>query len=165
MPIRQRSHHTAKHHRARTTWWAIPANRQKVAKEAKSLGLTSSEYMRLMLSVSSTLRENVHLDSTLQPRELLKLVENPLFSLVLQWITKNALSAFSKDGLSLSEMEPEAKESVIGETPSTTNPPTALQAPGNLPWPTAPVPSYPPGTVRLVPARPPMVPPAGPYWL
>jgi hypothetical protein len=132
MAARRRSQRMyVKRTRARGNLRISPQNRRKILREAKLLGLTSDEYMRLMLSLSSTLRENLNLNADLKAKELLRLVENPLFGLVLQWVTSNTLSSM------LSQSE---DDSTSTPSPSLTPPGPQQQAvapqppPPGEPW-------------------------------
>lgn len=136
----QRLHRThTKRARAKGDLRVSPQNRRKILKEAKLLGLTPDEYMRLMLSLSSTLRENLNLNADLKAKELLRLVENPLFALVLQWVTSNTLSSM---------LSPADDNSTSTPRPSLALPET--QQPAVIPPPHSP--------------QPPPAPETWPYW-
>lgn len=69
----------------------------RIRREAKTLGMTQSEYLRLTLALSGALRSSFG-DSGLDPKALLTLVESPIFSMLLQSIGKTALDAVQSQG-------------------------------------------------------------------
>ncbi|MFB5191614.1 hypothetical protein [Alicyclobacillus fastidiosus] len=105
---------------------------RQIRLEAKALGLTEREYLRLTLALSKALRESFGASSGLKTKEFLSFVESPMFSILLKGIVQTALSTMTQEAA-----EP-------GETPAgpTTNPAESNQP--SLPAPTrGPIPAGP----------------------
>lgn len=158
MPIRRQTRRTrVTRTQTRAAWKIGSEHRAKIVREAKSLGMSANEYMRLMLTLSSTLRENLHLDAGLKPKDLLKLVENPMFSMLIQWLAKNALSTI-KEQADVSPTVPTPEPSSPDAPQSV--PPQGHQPPWNM-YPYSP-PQLAPG--RQIPQALPATPQPWQYW-
>ncbi|QQE80694.1 hypothetical protein [Alicyclobacillus sp. SO9] len=68
--------------------------------EAQQLGLTTREYVRLILHVSSTLRAGLAQDREIDGKQLLKWVENPVFVAMIQWVSQYAVAAMNGESTS-----------------------------------------------------------------
>jgi hypothetical protein len=110
--------------------------------EAKSLGMSTDEYVRLTGTLFSTLRKAMSKQQTIDGRGLLQLVENPLFAAVIQYMASQT---------SKKEPDTSAPEQVEALNPAQPHPVPGL--------PTAP-------GVPQMPSVPPHVsiPPEWQYW-
>lgn len=70
---------------------------RRIRQEAKALGLSQSEYLRLTLALSAALRESLG-ETGIDTKTLLTFVESPMFSLLLGSIAKTAISSIQSDG-------------------------------------------------------------------
>jgi len=68
-----------------------PALTRRIHAEAKALGLKPNEYLRLVLAIATHLRDGVGNHGTLQAKEMLALVENPLFGMLFSTVTQSLL--------------------------------------------------------------------------
>ncbi|WAH35543.1 hypothetical protein [Alicyclobacillus dauci] len=72
---------------------------KRIRAEAKALGLSHQEYLRLTLAISKALRESFGASGKVPPKELVMLVESPMFSMLLRGIVQTALSSVNGDSL------------------------------------------------------------------
>lgn len=126
----------------------------QIRKEARALGITQAEYLRLTLALSSALRESLR-DSQLDARSLLALVESPVFSMLLQGIGKTALDAVQSDNDSStndsSENEHDNEQRVNGPVQEGQNP---RYHPQQSPYYASPYPLQPLPHLRRMPQMP-----------
>lgn len=95
---------------------------QRILTEAKQLGLTSNEYLRLILALSTTLRKSIPGGPKMNGKQLLAFVDNPIFSLVLQ----SVIGTIMKQTENSEKNESETKSSINNqnELPESNEPPT-----------------------------------------
>lgn len=117
---------------------------RRIAEEAKSLGMSRSEYLRLTLALSKSLREALQKETNIDPVALLTFVESPLFSVLLQSLVQTAVSSLKPGD--------DEKDSTSQSPQQSTNQP---QAPAVRPQ----QPMYP----RPAPGFQPPYPPTGQY--
>ncbi|GMA61851.1 hypothetical protein [Alicyclobacillus fastidiosus] len=96
---------------------------RQIRLEAKALGLTEREYLRLTLALSKALRESFGASSELNTKEFLSFVESPMFSILLRGIVQTALSTITR-GASETEDTPDGPPTNPAESPH-----PSLQAP------------------------------------
>ncbi|WAH40449.1 hypothetical protein NZD89_19225 [Alicyclobacillus fastidiosus] len=123
---------------------------RQIRLEAKALGLTEREYLRLTLALSKALRESFGASSELNTKEFLSFVESPMFSILLRGIVQTALSTITR-GASETEDTPDGPPTNPAESPH-----PSLQAPPGRPEPPRPNRMYPEWGYGY---RPPQAPP------
>jgi|GEM_PF-5348693 len=128
-----------------------------IRREARSLGLSTEQYMRLVVAVSSSLRKGLVNDETVNGAQLLAWVENPMFLALIQWISRYAVAAMQEqpatdDNPSDGEVQHTPQPHRFVAPPpsgSLQSPPTSLQKP-----PAARPPQQPQGVRSPVPQQP-----------
>jgi hypothetical protein len=115
-------------------------NRRVIVREAKALGLSTNEYMRLIIGLASSLREGIGDDKKVEGRQLLQLVENPLFTVILKTVVQSVALPTEEE----SDEESPAKDAVA--TPNQSGPQNPRQMYPNpygpIPYPQSPYPQY-----------------------
>lgn len=126
----------------------LPQHLQKdVRAEARALGLTNEEYLRLLLALSKSLRHGLLKQQNIDAKALLQLAESPIFSGLIEYVAesaKNLTSSKEKD-------ETESREPKQNERPSAN--PQSVQQPqqsGMRPQAQQPALSSPSGNDRLL---------------
>ncbi|WDL97457.1 hypothetical protein [Alicyclobacillus sp. ALC3] len=128
----------------------LPQRLQKdVRAEARALGLTNEEYMRLLLALSKSLRHGLLKQQNIDAKALLQLAESPIFSGLIQYVAesaKNLTSSKKQDEIAgrepqQNEQSPANPQSVQQPQPSgvrqqSQQPPLPSPVGNNrLPWP------------------------------
>lgn len=73
------------------------ANRRIIEREAKAVGLSTNEYMRLIIGLASSLRESFGETTKVEGRQLLQLIENPIFIAVLKTVVQSVALSNQED--------------------------------------------------------------------
>lgn len=91
---------------------------QKIAQEAKELGLAPNEYLRIALSMSKSFMDVAKTDSSLDLRSVAKIVDSPVWSIVIQSLvpTINGLLD-TKQGQSTESSTPREREQPMNRPP------------------------------------------------
>ncbi|GEO25069.1 hypothetical protein AAC03nite_08540 [Alicyclobacillus acidoterrestris] len=138
---------------------------RKLRSEAKALGMSEDEYLRLTLSLSKALRESLGSTKELNAKQFLSFVESPMFAILLKGIVQTAMSTFTQKSDDNSEKPTEGEPKPNTYRPmQPSQPPVAVQ-PGSPRR--APIPQwgygYPPAqpTQPREPVVPPFAPPVG----
>jgi hypothetical protein len=140
-------HHASKSARRRA---ARCLNRQlqtEIRKEAKALGLTAGEYLRLLIALSKSLRKGLLQEQTFDARALLQLAESPLFATLIQYVAQSASTMVTQDA---DEESPSAEARKPSEAPP---PPSQPPSSPSEPW--AARSPAPPHTRPAAPMQPP----------
>ncbi|EPZ43984.1 hypothetical protein N007_11850 [Alicyclobacillus acidoterrestris ATCC 49025] len=89
---------------------------RKLRSEAKALGMSEDEYLRLTLSLSKALRESLGSTKELNAKQFLNFVESPMFAILLKGIVQTAMSTFTQksDDGSENPTEDETKPNPYG---------------------------------------------------
>jgi len=101
--------------------------RRRITSEAAALGLTSAEYMRLLLSLSSAFRQHVFTDNKMDAKAILQLVESPWFGVMMQWVASSINTSMQNDETS--------DKPTIADVPQGTPKITPNSEPGRQPFP------------------------------
>jgi hypothetical protein len=107
---------------------------RRLRREAKSLGLSTNEYLNLLLSLAETMRAGLLRGGTVDGKLLLLLVDNPLFRSLLQLACQSAMNAVEgNSGTSDPSEEAETETGSDGREGSST--PSGGVSPKGVPQP------------------------------
>jgi hypothetical protein len=142
---------------------------ERVTREARLLGLTREEYIRLLLSFSGIVRNSVP-GAKFNAAQLLNIVENPLFQAAFSFIAQSTLARFGEDNDASEEQGSAPNESNSNpesnraDSPNPT--PRLRPQPPTQQWPhfgTVPQPSNTPRQSQQIESSD-TVPPQDPFW-
>jgi hypothetical protein len=94
----------------------------RIKREARMLGLSREEYIRLLLSFSGIVRNSVPGASQFNATQLLNIVENPLFQAAFSFIAQSTLSRFGQENDKAEEQGSTANESQSNSESTRTEP-------------------------------------------
>lgn len=117
-----------------------PQIRQKIRAEAKALGLAPNQYMRFIVNSAATLRESLAFERKVDGKQLIALIDNPLFGALLRTLVQTIATNRSA-GDEATNGSPDTANDTAG---TSVHPPGALQAPANLPQGSPTTPVHPP---------------------
>lgn len=80
---------------------------REIRAEAKALGLSEREYLRLSIALSKALRESFGDSVGVSPRQLLQLVDSPLFGVLLKGLISTAVNTVNSKLDSNVDKEPQ----------------------------------------------------------
>ncbi|MFD1677331.1 hypothetical protein [Alicyclobacillus fodiniaquatilis] len=105
---------------------------QRIRAEAKKLGLSHKEYLRLTLAISTALRDAFGDATQWQAKQLLTIVESPMFNILLKSVAQTTLSNLQTNDDSADDTSSNEKESG----------PQGVEVPPHLQLPNPHVPRY-----------------------
>lgn len=120
------------------TTWLTPALKRKITGEAKALGISRSEYIRLVVSISESLRNSIQTKDALDWKQVAKWADSPLWPMIMGIISQTVSSVISEDE------DTKTKETSTPPFSQSQQVPRPGPAPGRDPVssPYAPYPSY-----------------------
>ncbi|RIV28201.1 hypothetical protein D2Q93_02970 [Alicyclobacillaceae bacterium I2511] len=115
----------------RTSLSISPQLGRKICKEATLLGIQPEAYLRILLSISSALTHSFPEQSKLDITAFGRLVEHPLFPILMQWMMNTTLSTITDAGENPEQSSPPVNKPVHSETAfsQSISPPLSKQFP------------------------------------
>lgn len=139
-----------------------PALARKIHQEAKALGLQPNEYLRLILAIAGHLRDGIGATGKLQAREMLELVENPIFGILFSTVTQSIIKQQTTSENDSTSLQPKPGDAAAESAVPQPHPPVLQQPlhpwyPGHVPQPYPPaqhIPGFPYGQAPRPQAQP-----------
>lgn len=135
--------------------WLPRTTRRAIAKEAASLNMTPQEYLRLLVSLGSNLRQSFPDSAQTDVATCLRVMESPLVGVVLRLVSQSVIDSVRDGKLDVSSLLkqwlPNEKEDKEDNAPKVNTPKAASTSPPSAQNNLAP---------RPQPGVPPHVPPA-----
>lgn len=78
--------------------WLTSSTQRRIAREAAALGIPPQKYLKLVLTVSESLRASLGADQKLDLSVISQWMDSPLWPVMVEWIVKTAGSMLKQSG-------------------------------------------------------------------